>query len=74
MLSTTINYQLVQCACADEMRGASRRLLENASLWPQAMAPLYVCTHGTTILTNRGPSELVEERIFYALQVRTRTI
>ena len=25
-------------------------------------------------LTNRGPSELVEERIFHALQIRTRTI
>ena len=33
-----------------------------------------VCAHGTAILTNREPSELVEERIFYALQVRTRTI
>ena len=43
---------------------------ENASLW---LATL-VCAHGTAILTNRGPSELVEERIFYAIQVRTRTI
>ena len=38
-----------------------------------SMATL-VCAHGTTILTNREPSELVGERIFYALQVRTRTI
>ena len=28
--------------------------------------------HGTTILTNREPSKLVGECIFYALQVRTR--
>ena len=27
-----------------------------------------VCAHGTATLTNRGPSELVEECIFYALQ------
>ena len=38
-----------------------------------SMATL-VCTHGTTILTNCEPSELVEERIFCALQVRTQTI
>ena len=38
-----------------------------------SMATL-VCAHGTTILTNREPSELVEECILYALQVRTRTI
>ena len=30
--------------------------------------------HGTAILINHGPSEFVVERIFYALQVRTRTI
>ena len=34
----------------------------------------FVCAHGTAILTNRGASELVEEHIFYALQVRIRTI
>ena len=33
-----------------------------------------VCAHGTANLTNRGPSELVEECIFCALQVRTQTI
>ena len=33
-----------------------------------------ICAHGVANLTNRGPSELVEECIFYALQVRTRTI
>ena len=38
-----------------------------------SMATL-VCAHGTTILTNRETSELVEKYIFYALQVRTRTI
>ena len=38
-----------------------------------SMATL-VCTHSTAILTNHGPSELVEQCIFYALQVRTRTI
>ena len=38
-----------------------------------SMATL-VCAHGTSILTNRGASELVAEHIFYALQVRTRTI
>ena len=56
-------------------RGALRRSLElkNASLWPLVPGNL-VCAHGTTILTNREPSELVEERIFYALQVRTQTI
>ena len=32
-----------------------------------------LCTRHT-ILTNRESSELVGERIFYALQVRTRTI
>ena len=32
-----------------------------------------VYAHGTAILANHGPSELVEERIFYALQVRTWT-
>ncbi|MCG8623587.1 MAG: hypothetical protein MJE68_16545 [Proteobacteria bacterium] len=30
-----------------------------------------VCARGTAILTNHGPSELVEVVIFYALQVRT---
>ena len=44
--------------------------LENASLWPLGPGNL-VCAHGTTILTS---SELVGECIFYALQVRTRTI
>ena len=38
-----------------------------------SMATL-VCAHGTANLTNHGPSELVEERIFYSLQVRTRII
>ena len=38
-----------------------------------SMATL-VYAHGTAILTNREPSKLVAERIFYALQVRTRTI
>ena len=38
-----------------------------------SMATL-VCTHGTAILTNCESFELVEERIFYAFQVRTRTI
>ena len=33
-----------------------------------------VCGHSTTILTNREHSELVDECIFYALQVRTRTL
>ena len=42
--------------------------LENASLWPLGPGNL-VCTHGTTILTNRESSELVGEHIiFYALQ------
>ena len=38
-----------------------------------SMATL-VCAHGITNLTNREPSERVEECILYALQVRTRTI
>ena len=38
-----------------------------------SMATL-VYAHGTANLTNCGPSELVEEHIFHALQVRTRTI
>ena len=37
-----------------------------------SMATL-VCAHGTVNLTNRGLSELVEECIFHALEVRTRT-
>ena len=32
------------------------------------------CTHSTATLTNCEPCELVAKRIFYALQVRTRTI
>ena len=51
-----------------------RRSLENASLWPLGLGSDLVCAHGTTIVTNRESSELVGERIFYALQVRTRTI
>ena len=35
---------------------------------------ILVCAHGTTILTNHEPSDLVGECIFYALQVRTQTI
>ena len=42
--------------------------LENASLWPLGPGNL-VCAHSTTILTNHESSELVGERIFYALQV-----
>ena len=45
----------------------------NASLWPLGPSNL-VCAHSTTILTNRESSELVGERIFYALQIRTRII
>ena len=52
-----------------ETRGAWRCSLENASLWPLGHDTL-VCAHGTTILINCEPSELVGERIFYALQVR----
>ena len=57
-------------------RNARRRSLEleNASLWPLGPGGNLVCAHGTPILTNRESSELVGERIFYALQVRTRTI
>ena len=33
-----------------------------------------IYAHGPAILINRGPSELVGEHIFYALQIRTRTI
>ena len=47
--------------------------LKNASLWPLGPGNL-VCAHGTTFLTNCEPSELVEEGVLYALQVRTRTI
>ena len=46
-----------------ETRGASCRSFMNASLW---LATL-VCAHDSATLSNRGPSELVEERIFYAL-------
>ena len=35
---------------------------------------LAICAHESTLLTNPEPCILVEERIFYALQVRTRTI
>ena len=41
--------------------------LENASLSLQGPGNL-VCAHSTTILTNHESSELVGERIFYALQ------
>ena len=36
----------------------------------------FVCAHGTAIVTNHGPSELVAERIkfFYALRKRTLTM
>ena len=47
----------------------SLELAENVSLRRNL-----VCAHGTTILTNHESSELVGECIFYALQVRTRTI
>ena len=57
-------------ACSLQTCGALRRSFENASLWP----PLFVHAHGTAILNNHGPSELVAERMFHALQVRTRTI
>ena len=43
-------------------------------IWEYISIATLVCAHGTAILTNCGPSELVAERIFYALQVRTRTI
>ena len=55
-------------ACA--ARSSSRMHLY---AWPLGPGNL-VCAHDTTILTNRESSELVGERIFYALQVRTRTI
>ena len=63
---------------AEQACQSARRLhcsleLENAFLWPLGSGNL-VCAHGTTILTNCESSELVEEHIFYALQVRTRTI
>ena len=58
---------------ASQMRGTLRCSLENSSLWPLGHGTL-VCAHGTTILTNCESSELVGEHIFYALQVRTRTI
>ena len=62
------------CQNARRLRRLRRSLeLENASLWPLGLGNL-VCAHGTTILINRESSELVGERIFYALQVRTRTI
>ena len=57
--------------------------VEHASRNTQCFAPFVrecvsmatlVCAHSTAILTNREPSELVAERIFYVLQVRTWTI
>ena len=44
------------------MRGTSRRSLKNASLWLLDPGSL-ICAYGTTILTNREPSELVGEHI-----------
>ena len=44
--------------------------LENTSLWPLGPGNL-VCAHGTTILTNHESSELVGERILYAIRIRT---
>ena len=57
-----------------EIHGASHRSLENASLAPRPAMTHFIFAHGTTILTNREPSEHVGECILYALQVRTRTI
>ena len=54
-------------------RGALCCLFENVSLWPLGHDTL-LCAHGTIILTNHEPSELVGECIFYAFQVRTQTI
>ena len=51
-----------------EICGASCYSFENAS-----MATL-ACACVQTALQNCGPFELVAERIFYALQVRTRTL
>ena len=60
--------------CTLETRGAScHEFVREYNSMADTMATL-VCAYGTVILTNRGPSELVEERIFYALQIRTRTI
>ena len=49
-----------------------QRFMPFAQEWV-SMATL-VCAHGTTILINREPSELVAESIFCAIQVRIWTI
>ena len=42
--------------------------------WECVSMATLVCAHGTAILTNREPYELIAEHIFCALQVRTQTI
>ena len=60
-------------ACQNAQRLRHSLELENASLWSLVSGNL-VCAHGIPILTNRESSELVGERIFYALQISTQTI
>ena len=63
----------VEQACQNARRLRHSLELENASLWPLGPGNL-VCAHGTTILTNHESSELVGERILYAIQIRTGII
>ena len=55
-------------------RGPSERAALSASRSRMCLHGHLVCAHGPTLLTNPEPCKLVEECIFYALQVRTQTI
>ena len=59
---------------SDLLSGPSERAVLSASRSRMHLYGHLVCAHGPTLLTNPEPCILVEERIFYALQVRTRTI
>ena len=78
-LSTGYDEEQISSLASLEARWPAQQASRNArGFAPFArecipMATL-VCAHGTAILTNHGASELVVERIFYALQVRTQTI
>ena len=56
------------------LSGPSERAALSASRSRMRLYGHLACAHGPTLLTNPEPCKLVEERIFYALQVRTRSI
>ena len=58
----------------DLLSGPSERAALSASRSRMRLYGHLVCARGPTLLTNPEPCKLVEEHIFYALQVRTWTI